>query len=370
VAGRTVRVGIVGVGNCASALTQGLVYYGNGGANAAPVGLISPTIDGLDVEDIEIVSAFDVADGKVGRDLAEAITAAPNNTLAFASVPEAGVSVARGPTLDGLGRFLAEEISESEQPVADVTSILCRTGTEVLVNYLPVGAEAATRFYAECALEAGCAFVNCIPVFLASDRDWARRFTERGLPIIGDDVKSQVGATIVHRWLAELMEQRGLRIDRTSQLNVGGNTDFLNMLERERLVSKKISKTRAVTSRVAGQLAPRDVHIGPSDHVPWLDDRKWAYIRIEGTGFGGAPVSMELKLEVWDSPNSAGVVIDAIRCAKLGLERGLAGPLDAPSSAFMKSPPEQLSDWVAHERLKAFVAGTTGASAAEEPRFG
>jgi myo-inositol-1-phosphate synthase len=367
VAGKKVRVGIIGVGNCASALTQGLIHYGR--SNTAPIGLIQQQIAGIDVADVEIVSAFDVAEGKVGRDLASAILAAPNNTLNFASVPETGVRVARGPTLDGIGRFLADEITESEMPVADVTSILSGTGTEVLVNYLPVGSEAATRFYAECALEAGCAFVNCIPVFLASDRDWARRFEERGLPIIGDDVKSQVGATIVHRWLVELMEQRGIRLDRTSQLNVGGNADFRNMLERDRLVSKKVSKTRAVTSRVAGALGPNDVHIGPSDHVPWLDDRKWAYIRIEGTGFGGAPLALELKLEVWDSPNSAGVVIDAIRCAKIGLERGLAGPLDAPSSAFMKSPPQQLSDWVAHERLIAFIESVAAAEQRQEPRF-
>ena len=354
---KAVRIGLVGVGNCASSLVQGLQFYSGRGIDNSPAGLMSSSIAGLTVSDIEVASAFDVAAGKVGRDVAEAIVAPPNNTLAFAAVPRTGVRVVRGPTLDGIGASLAEAVEEDPTAPEDVVAVLRRTATEVLVNYLPVGAERATHFYAMCALEAGCAFVNCIPVFLASDAAWARRFAQAGLPLIGDDIKSQVGATIVHRALVDLLAQRGVRLDRTSQLNVGGNADFRNMLDRDRLAAKKRSKTEAVVSRAGNAMAARDVHVGPSDFVPWLDDRKWAFIRLEGTGFGGAPLSVELKLEVWDSPNSAGIVIDAVRYARLALDRGLAGPVQAACSAFMKSPPEQLADWIAHERLAAFARG-------------
>jgi myo-inositol-1-phosphate synthase len=317
---------------------------------------MSVELGGYHVRDIAISAAFDVNATKVGRDLAEAIYAAPNNTARFAEVPRTGVTVQRGKTLDGIGHFLQDQIAEDERPDADVADVLARSGTEVLVSYLPVGSQRATEWYAEQALNAGCAFVNCIPVFIASDPAWRRRFEQRGLPIIGDDIKSQVGATIVHRTLANLYRDRGVRLDRTYQLNFGGNTDFLNMLERERLQSKKISKTRAVTSQYDIPPAADDVHIGPSDHVPWLTDRKWAHIRLEGTGFGGLPLNVELKLEVWDSPNSAGVVIDAVRCAKLALDRGIAGALAAPSSYFMKSPPEQFRDHEARRRLQDFIA--------------
>ncbi|WP_409017871.1 inositol-3-phosphate synthase [Azospirillum sp. BE72] len=317
------------------------------------------TVDlgGYHVGDIEISAAFDVAASKVGFDVGEAIFAPPNNTVRFAKPPRFGVPVDRGPTLDGIGKYLAGDIAESEQRPVNVAETLRRTGTDILVSYLPVGSQQATEFYAEQALEAGCAFVNCIPVFIASNPVWARRFAERGLPIIGDDIKSQVGATIVHRMLANLFRERGVRLDRTYQLNFGGNTDFKNMLERERLESKKISKTQAVTSQLDVPLDPDDVHVGPSDHVPWLTDRKWAHIRLEGTTFGGVPLNVELKLEVWDSPNSAGIVIDAVRCAKLALDRGIAGPLVGPSSYFMKSPPEQFTDHEARERTLRFIAG-------------
>lgn len=317
------------------------------------------TVDlgGYHVGDIEISAAFDVAASKVGFDVGEAIFAPPNNTFRFAKPPNFGVRVERGPTLDGIGKYLAGDIAESEQQPVNVAETLRRTGTDILVSYLPVGSQQATEFYAEQALEAGCAFVNCIPVFIASNPVWARRFAERGLPIIGDDIKSQVGATIVHRMLANLFRERGVRLDRTYQLNFGGNTDFKNMLERERLESKKISKTQAVTSQLDVPLDPDDVHVGPSDHVPWLTDRKWAHIRLEGTTFGGVPLNVELKLEVWDSPNSAGIVIDAVRCAKLALDRGIAGPLVGPSSYFMKSPPEQFTDNEARERTLRFIAG-------------
>ncbi|CAO3458297.1 Inositol-1-phosphate synthase (EC 5.5.1.4) [Azospirillum largimobile] len=317
------------------------------------------TVDlgGYHVGDIEISAAFDVAASKVGLDVGEAIFAPPNNTIRFAKPPRFGVPVERGPTLDGIGKYLAGDIAESEQRPVNVAETLRRTGTDILVSYLPVGSQQATEFYAEQALEAGCAFVNCIPVFIASNPVWARRFAERGLPIIGDDIKSQVGATIVHRMLANLFRERGVRLDRTYQLNFGGNTDFKNMLERERLESKKISKTQAVTSQLDVPLDPEDVHVGPSDHVPWLTDRKWAHIRLEGTTFGGVPLNVELKLEVWDSPNSAGIVIDAVRCAKLALDRGIAGPLVGPSSYFMKSPPEQFTDHEARERTLRFIAG-------------
>jgi myo-inositol-1-phosphate synthase len=352
-----VRVGLVGVGNCASSLVQGLSYYGRAEANEPPPGLMNVELGGYHVGDVEVVSAFDIAQSKVGRDVSEAIFAPPNNTHRFADVPRLGVEVLRGPTFDGLGKYLRDEIEESDAPPVDVAEALERTGTDVVVSYLPVGSQRATEYYAEQALEAGCAFVNCVPVFIASDPVWAARFEARGLPIVGDDIKSQVGATIVHRVLTNLFRERGVRLDRTYQLNFGGNTDFQNMLERERLESKKISKTRAVSSQLDVPLEPEAIHIGPSDHVPWLTDRKWAYIRMEGTTFGGVPLNVELKLEVWDSPNSAGVVIDAVRCAKLGLDRGVGGPLTGPSSYFMKSPPAQFTDHEARERTISFIEG-------------
>ncbi|RVO09952.1 inositol-3-phosphate synthase [Sinorhizobium meliloti] len=337
----SIRVGLVGVGNCASSLVQGLTFYRDAKEDEPVPGLMHTNLGGYHVGDIEVSAAFDVAASKVGRDVAEAIYAAPNNTFRFADVPATGVVV--------------------ERPAADVAEVLRQTGTDVLVSYLPVGSEVATRWYAEQALAAGCGFVNCIPVFIASDKSWQRKFAERGLPLIGDDIKSQVGATIVHRLLANLFRDRGVRIDRTYQLNFGGNTDFLNMLERERLESKKISKTQSVVSQMDIPLAAGDIHVGPSDHVPWLADRKFAYIRVEGTTFGNVPLNVELKLEVWDSPNSAGVVIDAVRCAKLAIDRGIAGPLIAPSSYFMKSPPQQFTDAEARRRLEEFIAGDTDA---------
>ena len=352
-----VRVGVVGVGNCASSFIQGLSYYRHAGDNEPVPGLMNVEVGGYHVGDVDISAAFDVSAAKVGRDVAEAILAPPNNTHRFAEIKPFGVRVARGRTLDGLGRYLRQEIEESDAPEADVTEILERSGTHVLVSYLPVGSQQATEFYAERALEAGCAFVNCIPVFIASNPTWRRRFEAEGLPLIGDDIKSQVGATIVHRVLANLFRERGVRLDRTYQLNFGGNSDFRNMLERERLESKKISKTQAVTSQFDIPMAPENIHVGPSDHVPWLTDRKWAYIRMEGTTFGGVPLNLELKLEVWDSPNSAGIVIDAVRCAKLALDRGIGGALVGPSSYFMKSPPRQFTDHEARERTLEFIAG-------------
>ncbi len=352
-----VRVGLVGLGNCASSFVQGLGYYAEATVNEPPPGLMHVELGGYHIGDVTVVSAFDIHAAKVGRDVADAISLPPNNTLKFAPVPPTGVKVERGATLDGLGKYLVGDVQESEMPEADVAEVLRRTGTEILVSYLPVGSQKATEYYAEAALAAGCAFVNCVPVFIASHKDWAKRFTDRSLPIVGDDIKSQVGATIVHRVLANLFRDRGVRLDRTYQLNFGGNTDFKNMLERERLESKKISKTQAVSSQLDVQLDPDDIHIGPSDFVPWLSDRKWAHIRLEGTGFGGAPLNLELKLEVWDSPNSAGVVIDAVRCAKLALDRGIGGPLIAPSSYFMKSPPIQFTDDDARERTRRFIAG-------------
>jgi myo-inositol-1-phosphate synthase len=358
-----VRVGIVGVGNCASSLVQGLSHYAEATANEPLPGLMHVELGGYHVGDVEVASAFDVHAGKVGRDVAEAIFVSPNNTFAFARPKPVGVAVERGPTLDGIGRYMAGEIAEAEAAPVDVADALRRSGTEVLVSYLPVGSQRATEFYAEQALDAGCAFVNCIPVFIASNRDWAGRFAARGLPVVGDDIKSQVGATIVHRMLANLFRERGVRLDRTYQLNFGGNADFRNMIERERLMSKKISKTQAVTSQLDVPLDAGDIHVGPSDFVPWLADRKVAHIRLEGTTFGGVPLNVELKLEVWDSPNSAGIVIDAVRCAKLGLDRGLGGPLVGPSSYFMKSPPEQFTDDEARRRTLQFIAG-------DEPRPG
>jgi myo-inositol-1-phosphate synthase len=353
-----VRVGIVGVGNCASSFVQGLSYYAKAEANEPVPGLMNIDLGGYHVRDIEISAAFDISAAKVGRDVAQAIQAEPNNTFKFADVLPTGVKVQRGPTLDGLGRYLREDVSESTENESDVTEILSESRTDVMVSYLPVGSQKATEWYAERALEAGCAFVNCIPVFIASDPAWRRRFETRGLPLIGDDIKSQVGATILHRELVNLFRERGVRLDRTYQLNFGGNADFKNMLERERLVSKKISKTQSVTSQLDIPLSPDCVHVGPSDHVPWLSDRKWAYIRMEGTAFGGVPLNLEVKLEVWDSPNSAGIVIDAVRCAKLGLDRKIGGALIGPSSYFMKSPPRQFTDHDAREQAKRFVAGT------------
>lgn len=354
---KKVRVGLVGVGNCASSFVQGLTFYREAKHNEPAPGLCRADIGGYAIADIEIASAFDVSARKVGRDVADAIFAPPNNTQRFAAPPPIGVNVLRGPTLDGIGRFLRDEIEESLEPIAPVAHILRATRTDVVVCYLPVGSQKAAEHYAEQALEAGCAFVNCIPVFLASNAQWRERFAARGVPILGDDIKSQVGATIVHRVLANLFRERGVRLDRTYQLNFGGNSDFLNMLERERLQSKKISKTQAVTSQLDEPLAPENVHVGPSDHVPWLTDRKWAYIRMEGEGFGGAPLNVELKLEVWDSPNSAAIVVDAVRCAKLALDRGVGGALEGPSSYFMKSPPRQFTDSEARERAFAFMDG-------------
>jgi myo-inositol-1-phosphate synthase len=353
----SVRVAIIGVGNCASSLVQGVHYYRQAPPDAFIPGLMHARAGDYHVGDIEFSAAFDIDARKVGRDLGEAIFEAPNNTVKFAGVPRLGVPVHRGMTHDGLGSYLAQMIQKAPGSTADIAGILRETGTHVVVNFLPVGSEMATKWYVEQVLDAGCAFVNCIPVFIAREPYWRRRFEERGLPIVGDDVKSQLGATIVHRVLTRLFMDRGIRLERTSQLNFGGNTDFYNMLERERLVSKKVSKTDAVRSQLAHDLPPEAVHIGPSDYVPWLADRKWAHIRLEGRGFGDQPITVELKLEVWDSPNSAGVVIDAIRCCKLALDRGLKGGLLAPSAYLMKSPPEQWADDVAHDRLERFLAG-------------
>ncbi|MBV9538791.1 MAG: inositol-3-phosphate synthase [Acidisphaera sp.] len=350
-----VRVAIVGVGNCASSLVQGVEFYRDVQDNEPVPGLMHVELGGYHVGDVEFSAAFDVARTKVGADLAEAIVAEPNNTHVFADVPPCGVRVGRGPTMDGIGAYLRDVVEESREPEDDVARTFRDSGTEVVVSYLPVGSEQATRWYAERALEAGCAFVNCTPVFLASDHAWRKRLEDRRVPMIGDDIKSQVGATIVHRVLVNLFRERGVRIDRTYQLNVGGNTDFLNMLERERLRSKKLSKTRAVTSQLGTSLPDGDVHVGPSDHVPWLTDRKLAYIRVEGTTFGNVPINCELRLEVWDSPNSAGVVIDAVRCAKLGLDRGIGGVLTAPSTYLMKSPPVQVTDEEARVMMEAFI---------------
>lgn len=360
-----VRVAIVGVGNCASSLVQGVEYYKDADPTADIPGLMHVDLAGYHIGDVEFVAAFDVDGAKVGKDLAEAIYGGKNNTIQFASVPETGVTVQRGPTLDGLGKYLSEVVTESDVPAVDVAQVLRESGAEVVVSYLPVGSEDATHYYVEQAIAAGCGFVNCMPVFIAREAEWRARFEEAGLPIVGDDIKSQVGATITHRVLTRLFEDRGVRIDRTYQLNFGGNTDFLNMLERERLESKKISKTQAVTSQLDERMADRNIHVGPSDYVPWLDDRKWAHIRIEGTTFGDVPLNLELKLEVWDSPNSAGVVIDAIRCVKVGLDRGLAGALYGPSSYFMKSPPEQYTDDVARRKVADFIAGVENQTQAE-----
>ncbi len=350
-----INVAIIGVGNCASSLVQGVHYYREAEKDQTVPGLMHVDLGGYHVSDLNFVAAFDIDVNKVGKDISEAIYASPNNTYKFADVPEMGITVSRGMTHDGLGKYLKEVITKAPGSTADIVGILKETQTDVVISYLPVGSEQATKWYVEQVLAAGCAFVNCIPVFIAKESYWADRFREHGLPIIGDDIKSQVGSTIVHRILTRLYQDRGVRLDRTYQLNFGGNTDFLNMLERERLISKKISKTNAVTSQLDNEMTGDAIHVGPSDHVPWLDDRKWAYIRMEGTTFGDVPLNLELKLEVWDSPNSAGVVIDAVRCAKLALDRGIAGPLEAPSAYFMKSPPIQHTDDEARQMVEAYI---------------
>ncbi len=354
---KKVRVAIIGVGNCASALVQGVHYYREAREDQFVPGLMHVNLGGYHIRDIEFSAAFDVDVNKVGKDLSEAIFAPPNNTYKFSEVPHLGVTVARGMTHDGIGKYLSGLVKKAPGSTADIVNILKDTGTDVVVNYLPVGSEMATKWYVEQVLDAGCAFVNCIPVFIAREKYWQGRFEARGLPVIGDDIKSQVGATITHRVLTRLFRERGVRLDRTYQLNFGGNTDFLNMLERERLESKKISKTTAVTSQLDFELPEENVHVGPSDYVPWLKDRKWCYIRMEGTTFGDVPLNMEVKLEVWDSPNSAGVVIDAVRCAKLALDRGLKGALKGPSAYFMKSPPVQYTDDEARRLVEEFIAG-------------
>ena len=350
-----VRVAIIGVGNCASSLVQGVEFYKEAKDDGVIPGLMHPNLGGYRIRDIEFSAAFDVNKLKVGQDLSLAILAPPNNTMIFSQVPSTGVVVRRGMTHDGIGKYLLNKIEKAAGPTDDIVQILKKTRTDVVVSYLPVGSEEATKWYVEQILEAGCAFVNCIPVFIASSSYWRNRFEEKGLPLIGDDVKSQVGATIVHRILTNLFRERGVKLERTYQLNFGGNTDFLNMLERERLESKKISKTTAVTSQTGHIMAEKDVHVGPSDYVPWLEDRKFCHIRMEGTAFGGVPLLCEVKLEVWDSPNSAGVVIDAVRYAKLALDRGLRGALTGPSSYLMKSPPQQFTDDEARHRCEAFV---------------
>jgi myo-inositol-1-phosphate synthase len=356
-----IRVAIAGIGNCASSLVQGVEYYRDADPAETVPGLMHVVLGDYHVGDLEFVAAFDVDAAKVGTDLGKAVFAGQNNTIRFAGVGELGVTVERGPTLDGLGRYYRETVEESPAEAVDVVAVLKERRADVLVSYLPVGSEQAQRFYAEACLQAGVAFVNAIPVFIASDPEWARRFRAAGLPIVGDDIKSQLGSTIVHRILTRLFEDRGLALDHTYQLNVGGNMDFKNMLERDRLESKKVSKTQAVTSQIEhGALPADDVHIGPSDHVPWLQDRKWAYVRMEGRNFGDVPLNLELKLEVWDSPNSAGVIIDAVRCAKLALDRGLGGPLIGPSAYFMKSPPVQYHDDICRQMVEDFAAGDPG----------
>jgi myo-inositol-1-phosphate synthase len=353
----SVRVAIVGVGNCASSLVQGVHYYKDADPGVRVPGLMHVQFGPYHVRDVEFVAAFDVDAKKVGRDLAEAIVASENNTIKFCDVAPTGVTVQRGHTMDSLGEYYQEIITESDEQPADVVQALRDARADVLVSYLPVGSEQADRFYAQCAIDAGVAFVNALPVFIASDPVWAAKFTEAGIPIVGDDIKSQVGATITHRVMAKLFEDRGVELLRTYQLNFGGNMDFMNMLERKRLQSKKISKTQSVTSQIPHEMARADVHIGPSDHVPWLDDRKWAYVRLEGRSFGDTPLNLEYKLEVWDSPNSAGVIIDAVRAAKIALDRGIGGPLLSASSYFMKSPPEQYSDDDARDAVDKFIRG-------------
>ncbi len=364
-----VRLAIVGVGNCASSLVQGLEYYKDADPKDTVPGLMHVDLGGYHIRDVEIVVAFDVDAKKVHTDVSDAIVSEPNNTIRFADVPHLGVEVRRGPTLDGLGRYYRETIEESDAPPVDVAQALRDSEADVLVSYLPVGSEEAAKHYAQAAIDAGVALVNCLPVFISSDETWAQKFVAAGVPIVGDDIKSQVGATIVHRILTKLFEDRGVKLNRTYQLNFGGNMDFMNMLERDRLASKKKSKTQSVQSQMRKQLDGHDIHIGPSDYVPWLDDRKWAQIRLEGQNFGDVPLNIELKLEVWDSPNSAGIVIDAIRCAKLGLDRGVAGPLIGPSAYFMKSPPVQFSDEAAREMVEEFIIGNGQSKAADWTAF-
>jgi myo-inositol-1-phosphate synthase len=353
----SVRVAIVGVGNCAASLVQGVHYYRNADPASTVPGLMHVRFGDYHVSDIEFVAAFDVDAKKVGFDLSEAIGASENNTIKFCEVPPLGVTVQRGHTFDGLGKYYMQTIEESDQPPVDMVQVLKDAQVDVLISYLPVGSEKADKYYAQCAIDAEVAFVNALPVFIASDPEWAAKFTEAGVPIVGDDIKSQVGATITHRVMAKLFEDRGVVLDRTYQLNVGGNMDFMNMLERERLESKKISKTQAVTSNLEHDLGARNVHIGPSDYIAWLDDRKWAYVRLEGRAFGDVPLNLEYKLEVWDSPNSAGVIIDALRAAKIAKDRGIGGPILSAASYFMKSPPEQFNDDIARGKVESFIRG-------------
>jgi myo-inositol-1-phosphate synthase len=365
-----VRVAIVGVGNCASALVQGIHFYRDADEAERVPGLMHVRLGPYHVRDVEVAAAFDVDGKKVGKDVVEAVFTEPNNTIRFVEdLPPTGVHVLRGPTLDGLGVYYREVVQEADQAPVDVAAALRDAGVDVVVNYLPVGSEEATRAYATAAMEAGAGFVNCVPAFIGSDSVWARRFADAGVPIVGDDIKSQVGATIIHRILARLFQDRGVELDHTSQLNFGGNMDFKNMLERERLHSKKISKTQAVTSQLRNGIGQDDIHIGPSDHVPWLKDRKWAHIRLEGREFGDVPMSVELKLEVWDSPNSAGVAIDAIRCVKVALDREVSGPLIGPSAYFMKSPPVQFSDDAAREMVEEFILGNGASKDADWTAF-
>ncbi len=352
-----IRVAIVGVGNCANSLVQGVTYYQNAAIDQEIPGLMHAVVGGYHISSIKFVAAFDVDAKKVGLDLADAIWASENNTIKFSNVAKTGVSVLRGVTNDGLGKYYKETITESDTPAVDVVKALKDEAVDVLICYLPVGSEIAAKFYAQCAIDAGCAFVNALPVFIASDPEWEKKFADAGLPIVGDDIKSQVGATITHRIMAKLFQDRGVHLDRTYQLNVGGNMDFKNMLERDRLESKKISKTNSVTSQLDHDLGEKNVHIGPSDYIPWLDDRKWAYVRLEGRAFGDVPLNLEYKLEVWDSPNSAGVIIDALRCAKIALDRKIGGALLSPSSYFMKTPPVQYSDEAAHNKVEDFISG-------------
>ena len=360
--GNSIKVAIIGVGNCASSLVQGIEKYREVGAEDEAPGIMHPVMGEYEIGDIEVVAAFDINETKVGLDLSEAILAEPNNTVKFADVPHTGITVQRGMTHDGIGHYVSDMVKKAPGGTADISGTLQEREVDVVINYLPVGSEEATRWYAEQVLAAKVGFINCIPVFIASGENdyWQKRFRDAGAPIIGDDIKSQVGATIVHRTLARLFMDRGVQLDNTYQLNFGGNTDFLNMLERDRLISKKISKTQSVRSQIDNEIQAENIHIGPSDHVPWLSDRKWAYIRLEGTSFGDVPLNIELKLEVWDSPNSAGVVIDAIRCAKIAKDRGIGGPILAPSAYFMKSPPVQYHDEVAREMVEDFIAGRDG----------
>lgn len=353
---KKVRVAIIGVGNCASSLVQGVEYYKNAAEDAEIPGLMHATLGDYHIRDIEFTAAFDVVESKVGKDLSEAIWAEPNNTIKFADVPKLNVPVHRGMTHDGIGKYLKQKVNKAPGPTDDIVKILKKTKTDVVISYLPVGSEMATKWYVEQILEAGCGFINCIPVFIATSEYWSKRFEDHNLPIIGDDIKSQVGATITHRVLTNLFRDRGIHLDRTYQLNFGGNMDFYNMLERDRLESKKISKTQAVSSQLPYDIGEENIHVGPSDYVPWLTDRKWCHIRMEGRAFGNVPMQLELKLEVWDSPNSAGVVIDAVRCAKIAMDRGIGGALTAPSSYFMKSPPIQYTDDIARQKTEEFIA--------------